>query len=100
MSRTGRVDDSAAGIGKTLENSIVQLSWAGLDRNGEFHAERLPNTHLRDLQIARIYADAVTVMHSPRNRFAFWIKLGPPMENLAHRHYASFKIEHGSEHTR
>ena len=58
MIRTGRVDDSTADIEKTLDNSIIQLSWAGLDGSGEFHAERLPDTHLRALQIARIYADA------------------------------------------
>lgn len=58
MIRTGRVEDSAADIEKSLDNSIIQLSWAGLDRNGEFHAERLPDGHLRALQTARIYADA------------------------------------------
>ena len=58
MIRTGRADDSAADIEKTLDNSIIQLSWAGLDGKGEFHAERLPYGHLRALQFARIYADA------------------------------------------
>jgi len=58
MIRTGRVDDSAADIEKTLDNSIIQLSSVGLDRNGEFHAERLPDKYLRVLKIARFYADA------------------------------------------
>jgi len=58
MIRTGRLDEAAADIEKTLDNSIIQLSWAGLDRNGEFHAERLPNGHLGALKMARIYADA------------------------------------------
>ena len=58
MIRTGRADDAAGDIEKTLDNSIIQLSWAGLDRNGEFHGERLPETHLRALQIAKVYADA------------------------------------------
>jgi hypothetical protein len=57
MIRTGRVDDSAADIEKTLDTSIIQLSWGGLDRNGEFHGERLPDTHLRALRVARTYAD-------------------------------------------
>jgi len=58
MIRTGWADEAAGDIEKTLDNSIIQLSWAGLDRNGEFHAERLPEMHLRALQTARVYADA------------------------------------------
>ncbi len=58
MIRTGRVEEAAADIEKTLDNSIIQLSWAGLDRNGDFHGGRLPEAHLRALQIARVYADA------------------------------------------
>jgi len=58
MIRTGRADEAADDIEKALDNSIIQLSWAGLDRKGEFHGERLPEMHLRALKIARIYADA------------------------------------------
>jgi len=58
MIRTGRADEAAGDIEKTLDNSIIQLSWAGLDRNGDFHGGRLPEAHLRALQIARVYADA------------------------------------------
>ena len=58
MIRTGRLDEAAGDIEKTLDNSIIQLSWAGLDRNGDFHGGRLPEAHLRALQIARVYADA------------------------------------------
>ena len=58
MIRTGRADEAAGDIEKTLDNSIIQLSWAGLDKNGEFHGERLPEAHLRALQMARVYADA------------------------------------------
>ncbi len=58
MIRTGRADEAAGDIEKTLDNSIIQLSWAGLDRNGAFHGGRLPEAHLRALQIARVYADA------------------------------------------
>ena len=58
MIRTGRADASAADIEKTLDGSVRQLSWAGLDGNGEFHAERLSDIHLRSLQMARTYADA------------------------------------------
>lgn len=58
MIRMGWVDEAAGDIEKTLDNSIIQLSWAGLDRNGDFHGERLPETHLRALQIAKVYADA------------------------------------------
>ncbi len=58
MIRTGRAEEAAADIEKTLDNSIIQLSWAGLDGKGDFHAERLPEMHLRALQMARGYADA------------------------------------------
>jgi len=58
MIRTGRVEETAADIEKTLDNSILQLSWAGLDRKGDFHSGRLPEAHLRALQMARVYADA------------------------------------------
>jgi hypothetical protein len=58
MIRTGRLDEAAADIEKTLDTSTIQLSWAGLDKNGEFHGGRLPEAHLQALQIARIYADA------------------------------------------
>ncbi len=58
MIRTGRADEAAGDIEKTLDNSIIQLSWAGLDRNGDFHSGRLPKAHLRALQMARLYADA------------------------------------------
>jgi len=58
MIRTGRADEAAGDIEKTLDNSIIQLSWAGLDKNGEFHAERLPEGHLGALKRARVYADA------------------------------------------
>ena len=58
MIRTGHADDSAANIEKSLDNSIKQLSWSGLDKSGGFHAERLPGMHLRALQVAKIYADA------------------------------------------
>jgi len=58
MIRTGRVNDAASDIEKALDNSIIQLSWAGLDKNGEFHGERLPEGHLGSLKWARVYADA------------------------------------------
>jgi len=58
MIRTGRADEAAGDIEKTLDNSIIQLSWAGFDGNGDFHAERLPEMHLRALQMAWVYADA------------------------------------------
>jgi hypothetical protein len=56
--RTGRIEDAATAIENALNDSIIQLSCAGLDRRGEFHAERLPDTHLRALRVARTYADA------------------------------------------
>jgi len=58
MIRTGRADEAAGDIEKTLDNSIIQLSWAGLDKNGEFHGERLPDGHLGALKMAKLYADA------------------------------------------
>ena len=58
MIRTGHPDDSAADIEKSLDNSIKQLSWSGLDKSGGFVARRLPEGHLRALQVAKIYADA------------------------------------------
>ena len=58
MIRTGHADDSAADMEKYLDNSIKQLSWPGLDKGDEFHAERLPEGHLRALQVAKFYADA------------------------------------------
>jgi hypothetical protein len=58
MIRTGHADDSAADIEKSLDNSIEQLSWSGLDKSGGFHPKQLPEMHLRALQIAKVYADA------------------------------------------
>ncbi len=58
MIRAGHADDSAADMEKYLDNSIKQLSWPGLDKGDEFHAERLPEGHLRALQVAKFYADA------------------------------------------
>jgi len=51
MIRTGRLDEAAGDIEKTLDNSIIQLSWAGLDKKGDFHSGRLPEAHLRALQM-------------------------------------------------
>ena len=56
--RTGHPDDSAADIEKSLGSSIKQLSWSGLDKSGGFVAGRLPEGHLRALQLAKVYADA------------------------------------------
>ncbi|MFB0552088.1 MAG: hypothetical protein ACETWQ_02135 [Phycisphaerae bacterium] len=58
MIRIEWVEEAASDIENTLDNSIIQLSWAGLDRKGEFHGGRLPEAHLRALQMARVYADA------------------------------------------
>lgn len=56
--RTGHAGRAAADIEKTLDNSIVQLSWPGRDGQGTFHPEKLPHGHLSALRIARVYADA------------------------------------------
>ena len=58
MIRTGQSDDAAADIEKYLDNSVEQLGWSGLDKSDRFHAERLPEMHLRALQVAKVYADA------------------------------------------
>ncbi|KKM98408.1 hypothetical protein LCGC14_1158270 [marine sediment metagenome] len=56
--RTGRAQESAADIEKTLDNSIAQLSMAGRDYQGQFHPEKLPGGYLSALRAARVYADA------------------------------------------
>ena len=58
MIRTGHADDAATDIETYLDNAIKQLSWPGLDKGDGFHAERLPEMHLRALQVAKVYADA------------------------------------------
>jgi hypothetical protein len=56
--RTGHIEDAVTDIEKILDSSIIQLSWAGFDGKGKFHAERLPEAHRRALKMARMYADA------------------------------------------
>ena len=58
MIRNGHADECAADIEMLLDNSVVQLSMDGLDMKGSFNPRRLPENHLRALQVAKFYADA------------------------------------------
>jgi len=58
MIRTGRTDECVANIERTLDNCIMQLGSDGFDRSGQFHPERIPESHYQALRVARVYADA------------------------------------------
>ncbi len=56
MMRGGRVAKTIADIERTLDNNIVQLSWAGLNASHELDPKKLPPLHLQALQLASQYA--------------------------------------------
>lgn len=58
MLRNGNMDGCIASIEKTLDNCVLQITWANKDRRGRIDPNSLPLGHLRALQAVRVYVDA------------------------------------------
>jgi hypothetical protein len=58
MLRNKNIDGCIRSIERDLDNCVLQIAGATKNRHGQFDFSRLPETHLRALQVAGVYFDA------------------------------------------